>query len=84
MNRIVKFIINNPIFLVLLLLIFVFSFIKEQFISYENITNILRQTSMLGFVAIGMAFVIIAGGIDLSVGSTMAMSSVIVFKTIPF
>ena len=78
MNKIFKFIINNPILLVLLLLIFVFSFIKEQFISYENITNILRQTSMLGFVAIGMAFVIIAGGIDLSVGSTMAMSSVIV------
>ncbi|MFP4499282.1 MAG: ABC transporter permease [Vulcanimicrobiota bacterium] len=71
-----------------LVLIFgVFAFIcyqngKPQFYSPENLINIARQVSMIVIVAVGMTFVIISGGIDLSVGSTVAFSGVITAFTI--
>jgi ribose transport system permease protein len=46
------------------------------FFTPENLLNVLRQNSMLGLVALGMTFVILTGGIDLSVGSMVAVSSV--------
>ncbi|MHB1155747.1 MAG: ABC transporter permease [Phycisphaerales bacterium] len=45
----------------------------SDFISPENLLNILRQWSFVGIIAVGMTFVIILGGIDLSVGSLVAM-----------
>ncbi len=47
------------------------------FLKFENLTNILRQVSENGIISIGMTFVIIAGGIDLSVGSVLALSATI-------
>ena len=49
----------------------------EAFLSVENISNVLRQNSMLGLVALGMTFVILTGGIDLSVGAQLAVSGVV-------
>ena len=46
----------------------------------ENLTNIGKQVSMGGMVAIGMAFVILSGGIDLSVGSTVALTAFLAAK----
>jgi ribose/xylose/arabinose/galactoside ABC-type transport system permease subunit len=66
------------ILLVLVALIIFFSIMSNRFLSYMNITNLLRSTSIIGVVSIGMTFVIISGGIDLSVGSVLALSSVIV------
>src|ERR671916_1497338 len=40
----------------------------------ENLLNVLRQNSMLGMVALGMTFVILTGGIDLSVGAVLAVA----------
>lgn len=68
------------IFLVLVFLIVAFGILNKRFISIENISNLLRSTSIIGVVAIGMTFVIISGGIDLSVGSVLALSSVIAAK----
>jgi len=48
-----------------------------RFASVDNILNILEASSFLGLVAVGMAFVIIGGGIDLSVGSLLALSAVL-------
>jgi ribose transport system permease protein len=48
-----------------------------QFLSAANLTNVLRQNSMLGVVALGMTFVILTGGIDLSVGSLLAVAGVV-------
>ncbi len=47
------------------------------FLSYGNLTDVLRQVSITGLVAVGMTMVIITGGIDLSVGSVMAFGSVL-------
>lgn len=43
-----------------------------------NLTDILRQVSLIGIIALGMTFVILTGGIDLSVGSTLALSTALV------
>ena len=48
-----------------------------RFASVDNFLNILEASSFLGLVAVGMTFVIIGGGIDLSVGSLLALSAVL-------
>ncbi len=48
-----------------------------RFASVDNLLNILEASSFLGLVAVGMTFVIIGGGIDLSVGSLLALSAVL-------
>ena len=64
--------------LVALLLICLFAFARyETFLTAENLLNVLRQNSMLGLVALGMTFVILTGGIDLSVGSLLAAAAVV-------
>jgi ribose/xylose/arabinose/galactoside ABC-type transport system permease subunit len=65
------------VFLAFLLLFLIASFMYEDFLSVYNLTNILRQVSMIGLVALGMTFVILVGGIDLSVGSVVAVAGVI-------
>jgi ribose/xylose/arabinose/galactoside ABC-type transport system permease subunit len=57
---------------------------SKNFISPHNIENILMQVSTDGIVAIGMTFVIITGGIDLSVGKVLALSSVIAIGLQPY
>ena len=47
------------------------------FLTPENLLNVLRQNSMLGFVALGMTFVILTAGIDLSVGSLLAVAGIV-------
>ena len=49
----------------------------EAFLTIENLSNVLRQNSMLGLVALGMTFVILSGGIDLSVGALLAVAGVV-------
>ena len=53
------------------------------FLTPENVLNVFRQNAVLALIAIGMTMVIIAGGIDLSVGSVMARCSVIAVKLAP-
>lgn len=63
-----------------LALLFVFAaFRYENFLGWppENLINVLRQNSMVGLIALGMTFVILTGGIDLSVGSLLAVAGVI-------
>jgi len=60
--------------LVALVVLFVISaFASPYFLQVQNLLNILRQVSYFGIVALGMTFVLIAGGIDLSVGSMLAL-----------
>jgi len=59
-------------FIALLALILISSFSSPYFLKFQNLINILRQVSYVGIIAIGMTFVIIGGGIDLSVGSMIA------------
>jgi ribose transport system permease protein len=56
------------------------SLIYEEFFTYDNLSNVLRQTSMVGLISIGMTYVILTSGIDLSVGATVALSAIIAAK----
>jgi putative xylitol transport system permease protein len=53
------------------------TFLNKYFLTPENISNILLQTSINGILAMGMTLVILTGGIDLSVGSVLAFSSIV-------
>ncbi|WP_019533883.1 ABC transporter permease [Paenibacillus ginsengihumi] len=55
----------------------VFSIVNEYFLSYDNITDILRSISIVTFVAIGVTFSQIVDGFDLSVGSTVSLTTVV-------
>lgn len=59
----------------LLLIVIILSFINSDFLTVSNIFNVLRQVSINALIAFGMTFVILTGGIDLSVGSIIALSS---------
>jgi len=65
------------IFLAFLLLSFILSVSNEYFLTSGNISNILLQTSINGVLAIGMTFVILTRGIDLSVGSVVALAGIV-------
>ena len=65
------------IFIVFILLVIVLSIAKPNFLRPQNIMNVLRQTSINGLLSIGMTFVILTGGIDLSVGSILAFGGVV-------
>jgi ribose transport system permease protein len=61
---------------VLLLLCVVATFASDAFLTKDNLINVLTQASVIGILTIGMTFVILTGGIDLSVGSALAASSI--------
>src|SRR5580698_6463448 len=65
------------IYFALLLLVAILSIASPSFRSVSNVENILQQISVNGIIAIGMTLVIITAGIDLSVGSVLALSSVV-------
>lgn len=61
--------------LVIVFSLFVFS-LKPRFLSLQNLTNIAHQIVPVGLIALAQTFVMVSGGIDISTGSVMALSSV--------
>jgi len=55
----------------------IISFMSDRFMTWSNMFNVFRQTSVNAIIAAGMTFVILTGGIDLSVGSTLAISGAV-------
>ncbi len=62
----------------LIILVVVFSFASPNFFTFNNVVGILLATAVNGLLALGVTFIIITGGIDLSVGTVMALAAVIV------
>ncbi len=64
--------------LILFILIFLtFGLASERFLQLQSFENIVKQASFIGIVAVGMTFVMLTGGIDLSVGTNMYLSAVV-------
>ena len=61
----------------LLLLMAVFAILEPRFLSSINLFNVMRQVSIVGLLAIGMTFVILTAGIDLSIGSLLAFAGLV-------
>ncbi len=53
---------------------------NPDFLKHDNLFNLTRQVSMLGVLAVGITFVIVAGGIDLSLGSIIGLTGVLIAK----
>ena len=67
---------TGPLIGLIVLCVFL-SFATDSFLSFRNFLNIADQITVLGIMAVGMTFVILIGGIDLSVGSVMALAMMI-------
>lgn len=74
---------ENVPWTMLIVLAIGFSFLFPEFFSFRNIINILRNGALVGIVAIGMTFPMIAGAFDLSVGTILGLATVIVIKMQP-
>jgi ribose/xylose/arabinose/galactoside ABC-type transport system permease subunit len=69
--------------LTLIVLCAVTALMTDRFLSPFNLTNILVQSSIMAVIAMGMTFVIVGGGFDLSVGSTVALSGCVAAMLMP-
>jgi ribose transport system permease protein len=72
--------IKSEIFLPLVGLVIVcvlMTVVTDNFLTFTNLMNVMRQVSIIGIMAVGMTFVILTGGIDLSVGAVMALAGTI-------
>lgn len=68
---------KNVPFLILLSLLILFSFIAPNFMTFGNLRTLIRQVSFSGIAAVGLMFVMISGGIDLSIGSQVILTNVL-------
>jgi ribose transport system permease protein len=81
-NRLALLLLENTPFLLLASVFAVFSIWNPAFLGWSNITNIAVQSSSAAIVAIGMTFVLLTGGIDLSVGAVMFVTAGVLAKMV--
>lgn len=75
---------KHAVFIALVVLFVISALLSPYFTRIQNLLNILRQVSYVGIIALGMTFVIISGGIDLSVGSLMAFIGAVGILTLNY
>ena len=73
---------NYGIIIGFLVLCTIISFATSNFLTRNNILNLLRQSSIIGVIATGMTFVIISGNFDISVGKIAALGGTIIMSMI--
>lgn len=76
--RLARAALTRPLIVIFVLSVILASLISPAFLSTRNVFNLLQQSSIDGIIAIGMTFVILGAGIDLSVGSVAAFGGMIV------
>ena len=74
-HRFTQLLLRYGTYILFLLLCAVISILSPHFFTLSNLTNVLTQTVAVGIIAVGMTFVIIVRGIDVSVGATVALAS---------
>jgi ribose transport system permease protein len=73
----VQLLLNNSTIILFIVVFVLFGLSSPRFLQLDSIVNIVKQASFTGIIAIGMTFVLLTAGIDLSVGSNMYLSSVV-------
>lgn len=76
-NKLINRVQDLGALIALILLVVVIGFISPEFRTVDNFLSLLRQSSINGLIAFGMTCVILTGGIDLSVGSVLALTTAI-------
>ena len=72
-NQLLMTLLKGRTFIVLIILVIFFSFASSSFLQLDTLTMVAKHVSLYGILALGMTFVIITGGIDLSVGSVVGL-----------
>lgn len=74
---VVKWLKKTAVFWALITLVIIMTILSPVFLSPRNLANVVKQIAINGVLAIGMTVVLLTGGIDLSVGSVVAISSIV-------
>ncbi len=78
LDRLIKLALKNTTFILFAILFVIFGILTPRFFSLRNFEIILSNASYIGIIAVGMTFVLLTGGIDLSVGAVMYLSAVVI------
>ena len=76
-NQLLMTLMKGRTFIVLVLLVIFFSFASKSFLSATTLTMVAKHVALYGILGLGMTFVIITGGIDLSVGSVVGLTGML-------
>jgi ribose transport system permease protein len=79
-NKLLLWLLHNASLVLFLVVLGVFGGLSPKFISSQNLANILVQSSSTAMVAVGMTFVLLTGGVDLSVGAIMFVAAAVAGK----
>ena len=85
-NRLILLVLQNAPLILFVLLLVIFGMMSARFLTPLNFVNILIQSSHIAIIGIGMTFVLLIAGIDLSVGANMYLSAAVLgvlFKSLP-
>jgi len=77
-GQLISFLGRQGIVVAFVIFMVLFALAESKFISTENIFSVLRSSAILGVMALGVTFVVISGNLDLSVGSMMSFSTIVV------
>ena len=77
-SDIVRFLARQGILIAFAVFIIGFTLANERFLSPDNVMGVVRSSAILGVMALGVTFVVISGNLDLSVGSMMSFSTIVV------
>ncbi len=77
-SAILGFLGRQGIFVAFIFFIVIFAVINPRFVALDNISGVIRSSAILGVMALGVTFVVIGGNLDLSVGSMMSFSTIVV------
>ena len=77
-NKIGGFLARQGILVAFVLFIIGFTLANERFLAPDNILGVIRSSAIIGVMALGVTFVVISGNLDLSVGSLMSFSTIVV------
>jgi ribose transport system permease protein len=77
MKKVIPILKERAIYVALIALFIIFSCLSSDFLSPNNLINIARQIAVLGIASVGMTYVILIGGIDLSTGSIITFVNII-------
>ncbi len=77
LKSLLKYVIRHNTVLIFLIMLIVSAIVSDVFFTASNLFNLIRQVTPVGIISMGMLLVILTGGIDLSVGSVVAMCGVL-------
>ncbi len=77
MKKVVSFLKSRIIYVFLICMMIFFSFASSNFLTVRNLMNVIKQVSIYGIASVGMTYVILLGGIDLSIGSIISLVNIV-------